>query len=401
MKVIIFGAGYWGREAFAYFGEKNVFCFCDNKIKDGVEEELYDRKIISFQKLVKIHQDYVIVVCTGRNNGYHLEIFRQLEEAGIDLYLDYTVLEQMKISANDLVGQLQSEDGRAKFFIKYYRFLYQSEKTQLEYLKSHADIRALKPAKGRLRRRQLELLDFTEEFLSVTDQLGIRLFLNFGNLLGAVRHQGFIPWDDDMDLGMMRDDCEKMLKWAGEKHRLGTMCGEKWVDRSGVSRIWSEVIADGNGQQYTFHIRPEMIQVHNGDGSAGIDIWVYDFYKDGYEIEAHRKWIEQITEKIWRFSDEKEKVDFLEKERKNNPMVSTEATANIFPGIDNFGGYPGVKKVERWIPASAVFPLRKVRFEDREFWAPNRMEEFLGFEYTNYMEFPDSIGFLHSGEAVQ
>lgn len=57
-------------------------------------------------------------------------------------------------------------------------------------------------------------LDLFLELLRVCNKYDLKIFGMYGTLLGAIRHQGFIPWDDDMDFIMLRDDYEKLVKVA-------------------------------------------------------------------------------------------------------------------------------------------------------------------------------------------
>ena len=59
-------------------------------------------------------------------------------------------------------------------------------------------------------------LDILKELITVCDKLGLKYYLSEGTLLGTVRHMGFIPWDDDIDIGMVRDDYEIFVKKAPE-----------------------------------------------------------------------------------------------------------------------------------------------------------------------------------------
>lgn len=63
---------------------------------------------------------------------------------------------------------------------------------------------------------QLRSVQLLETIDKVCEEHGLRYFIVDGSLLGAVRHKGFIPWDDDIDIAMPREDYDKLIEHEDE-----------------------------------------------------------------------------------------------------------------------------------------------------------------------------------------
>ncbi len=88
-----------------------------------------------------------------------------------------------------------------------------------------------------------EILQILDQVVKVCDSNGLRYYLTGGTLLGAVRHKGFIPWDDDLDIVMPREDFEKFVNIKYKKLSKGYSL--EWINTNPkYNKVFAKVCRD-------------------------------------------------------------------------------------------------------------------------------------------------------------
>lgn len=279
--------------------------------------------------------------------------------------------------------------------------IYKKDKETTEEAKKRFFM-SIPKTKGMMEVKQRIVFLMFKEIDKICRQNKINYWLDFGTLLGAVRHKGFIPWDDDIDLAMMRSDFEKFKK-ASVKSSLIDVTQNYAIGSLNLVNL----------------IR---VKVKGHECPLFIDIFLYDYCKDAtletWEKHAHVR-NELVTEcKQYRNSsddftpyskstDAVEKKIIVDKKRiekitkainasekvlkKEIGLSDKEGKAIIF-GIDNFT----VKQGTRVFDKKDIFPLVEMQFEEITALAPKNAEKILVDRYGDYLEMPkDMISHEH------
>ena len=122
----------------------------------------------------------------------------------------------------------------------------------------------------RIHNAELEVLN---EFDNICKSNGLQYFAFAGTAIGAVRHGGFIPWDDDIDLGMLREDYEKLKKIVAEKEDYNFRITTPETEPEYCSSI---IKFQQNDTQFV----PPYAVKDNAKLGIHVDIFVYDRISD-------------------------------------------------------------------------------------------------------------------------
>lgn len=377
-RIIIFGCGQIGHDALMFLGSENVYCFCDNNLSlEG--QERYGKSIITFDKLKMDFKNTVVVIAVSGYHAYAIAI--QCEKNGVSDYLIYTCLREKFPDFSprkflDFIGDpLNRMSAQKDIYLKKTEEL----EKQVQYFKKHTDIRSIKPAEGELRLRQKKSVQVSAEFFEKVSELHIKPILYGGNLLGYVRHNGFIPWDDDIDFALLREDYEKLKMYCEEY-----ICSGKEQEKNCESKI----------RRYFYSLQYDHFSVGvemDDNYCIGMDFFSLEYYADHYTISDLRKFSDKLMAGLILLDSKEEKIQYINRALEENKKNTARVSSNIYFGIDNMEMRNSYHK-GGFIPKEVVFPLKKVMWEGAYFYVPNNAEEFLTYEYENIWDFPEDVG---------
>lgn len=227
---------------------------------------------------------------------------------------------------------------------------------------------------GKLRLLQQGNTVLLDVFSRRCKEHGLSYWLDFGTLLGAVRHQGFVPWDDDLDASMMHEDYEKLIE------------------------LLPVLFPKEEGFTWNHHA---FIQLGYKGTPLNLDITPYYTHCEPYSPEAEhrlRASLKELSKKVFftqgRMTCTKEEL--MAKLQKDILQGKEPLPAEENPLI--FLSPPAALTKHMIMPYSRVFPLKEAMFEGISFSVPRETRQFLSSFYGDYMSYPPKVGFWHKTE---
>lgn len=135
---------------------------------------------------------------------------------------------------------------------------------------------------GLMKRFWAAQLEVLEDIDYICKKNNIKWFADYGTLIGAVRHGGYIPWDDDLDICMLREDYDKFRMVAPKE-----LPKYYTVLEAGTDKYWNQVLRITNAKDVTVS-KEFLAKFHDFPYPAGIDIFGLDNLCDDEEEEKRR-----------------------------------------------------------------------------------------------------------------
>lgn len=261
-----------------------------------------------------------------------------------------------------------------------------------------------------LQKLQSVELEMLKLFDSVCAKYDIKYFLIFGTAIGAMRHKGFIPWDDDIDVAVFRDDFDKLKKVPKEEwkenmlvfpdddapfHRLcfprlykkGTKFSDsdnwkliksKDKENNHITPIWIDIQVYDRLEKYE--------QIKNFANKKIKYRSLYRAAKSDLKIDVS-KGFKSLIRGVFR------KILYIWLNIRNNPELLyykkyCDASKNKGEYVTNFDTMTFKEMFTSFCRYEDMFPLKRVKFESIEVNVPNNIDKILTSIYGNYMQLP-------------
>ncbi len=214
--------------------------------------------------------------------------------------------------------------------------------------------------------RMLKILDF------LCSKHDINYFLSGGTLLGAIRHKGFIPWDDDLDVGMTRENYEKFVILAVPELPNDIFFQNPETDMHYPKLSNVDARLRDKYSSYN-HIGKDNNKWHEG---LQVDIFVYD-----RAFLPHNIFINTQNVLLKSLNNNNKRAKVLKAISKYSPFSLVYAS--------NYLQYFRLLQVgANYIKQKDISTLIKTKFEDMEFYIPQGWHNCLTRQYGDYMKLP-------------
>ena len=394
-KIILFGCGKYGLEALDFFGKENVLFFVDNNsLFQG--EDINGIKILSPDNLINYIERATIILSAGYEICNQMEY--QLQEMGIECFLIYRFIKKY-ISENkiDFRYFLKYIEDKSNVYKLMYRYSLDRQKEleeRLEFFLRYSDIRNVQPAQGKLRQVQMACVEAGALVDELATQFGVKVILSDGNLLGLYRNNGFIPWDDDIDMYLIREEYNLFIERCKEKG----IYHESYVSKNRETELYREmvnILQDNrqicvcqNGIFMTVYVRIKNNTI------VVVDIFPIDYYKNGTKYSDVVRYIKEKEVERKKLKTVADANHFNMYLAANNIYTSKEKTNFIGYGPELINDF--IKR-NKFFDADDMYPLHKKEFEGYKFWVPHNIGEILNIEYGDIYQWPNDAGMTSHG----
>lgn len=241
------------------------------------------------------------------------------------------------------------------------------------------------PEGSLLRQYQLRMLEMLKYIDEVCNKHQIKYWLCSGTLIGAVRHGGFIPWDDDVDIEMLREDYKKFVHVIAHESQNKYVLQTHHTDRAYLApyaklRDLHSIIKEDNTNDLYYKYKGCYIDVFIMEPSSSLFINKASNFLQYYLLfcpNAHLK------NKFWRNLYLNTMFWMLNKLA--FPLCSLFSKIGAKGQLRHTSGSCFTKKREK----KDIFPLTKLKFEDYIFSVPGNYDAYLKKIYGSYMDLPD------------